>query len=173
MNNSIVCKTWQETDLPNLLSYLQHLDNETRERFAPHAFNLQTLIELFHHPSYEGYLLIEPQSSFIIGYAITHLGYFGHDLSRYNQYTLLNHHYSSAMYAPSLASEWRGKGVGKLFWQFIQTDLLHKQIKQVLLWGGVQAQNEIAVRYYHSLGFQTLGEFEMNGKANIDMVKLL
>ena len=173
MNNPIVCKIWQETDLPHLLSYLYHLDHETRERFAPHAFNLQTLIELFHHPSYEGYLLIEPESSFIIGYTITHLGYFGHDLSRYNQYTLLNHHYSSAMYAPSLASEWRGKGVGKLFWQFIQTDLLHKQIKQVLLWGGVQAQNEIAVRYYHSLGFQTLGEFEMNSKANIDMVKLL
>lgn len=173
MNNPIVCNNWKETDLPHLLSYLHHLDDETRERFAPHAFNLETLIELYHHPSYKGYLLIEPKSSFIIGYAITHFGYFEHDLSRYSQYMELNNNSSPIMYAPSLASEWRGKGVGKILWQFIETGLRQKQIQQVLLWGGVQAQNEMAVRYYHSLGFKSIGQFEMNGTVNIDMVKLL
>jgi len=169
----ITCRTWQLNDLPNLLSYLQHLDAVTRSRFEPHPFTLNTLTALYYDEAYTGFILMENKSTYIIGYAIIKLGYFEHDLTRLNSYSFFPDHYATAMYAPSLANEWRGRGMGKMVWEYVEDYLLHKQVKHVLLWGGVQETNSEAVLYYQKLGFQTLGRFEMNGMWNMDMVKYL
>ena len=38
-----------------------------------------------------------------------------------------------------------------------------------ILWGGVQSNNERALRLYHKFGFRTLGYFDYNG-LNTDMI---
>lgn len=43
----------------------------------------------------------------------------------------------------------------------------------MLLWGGVQATNERAIRYYTRNGFEPVGRFWHNGKDNLDRVKAL
>lgn len=168
---SITCRPWESSDLPNLLSYLLHLDAETKSRFQPHPFTEPELAKLFADPSYTGFILIENTSTYIIGYAIVKLGYFEHDLLRYQRYSVFPDPSSTAMYAPSLATGWRNKGVGKILWQTIEHDLRQKAVQQVLLWGGVQETNAVAVAYYQRLGFHLLGRFEMNGIQNLDMMK--
>ncbi|HCL05461.1 MAG TPA: hypothetical protein DHW64_05645 [Chitinophagaceae bacterium] len=173
MTTDHTCRIWEENDLPHLLSYLSHLDHETRLRFEPHPFTLDTLQRLYNDPVFRGFMLIENRSTYIIGYAIIKLGYFEHDLSRLNNYSFFPAHNNTAMYAPSLAAAWRNKGLGKILWQTTEAYLKQQQIKQVLLWGGVQETNTAAVTYYQKLGFETIGGFEMNGMWNIDMVRYL
>lgn len=170
---SYTCRIWQLNDIPHLVAYLTHLDHETRLRFEPHAFTLDTLKLLYHSPEFKGFLLIENASTYIIGYAIVKLGYFKHDLIRLTSYSFSPDYNTTAMYAPSLASEWRNKGLGKIIWQTTEEYLRQMQIKQILLWGGVQETNLPAVIYYQKLGFETLGRFEMNDMWNLDMVKNL
>ena len=170
MSNT-TCRVWELNDLPNLLAYLKHFDPETILRFGPHPFTLETLIHLFHSAEYKGFLLIEHQSTYIVGYAIVKLGYFEHDRMRFNSYSFFPDHPYTAMYAPSLASEWRNKGWGKTLWQTALACLKQMGIRQVLLWGGVQENNLPALTYYQKMGFEQLGRFEMNGMWNMDMVK--
>lgn len=173
MDTLYTCKIWEPNDLPYLLSYLDHLDIETRSRFGPHAFTAETLLQLYHSPAYKGFLLIENRSTYIIGYAIIRLGYFEHDLFRFHSYSYYPDYNSTAMYAPSLALEWRNKGLGKILWHRTEDYLKQVQVKKVLLWGGVQENNLAAVHYYKKLGFETLGRFEMNSIWNLDMFRSL
>ena len=173
MPHDITCRSWEQGDLSNLLSYLHHLDEETRSRFEPHPFSMATLEQLYHHSAYTGFILIENNSTYIIGYAIIKMGYFPHDLPRLNGYSFFPDDAATAMYAPSIAKGWQGKGLGKILWQTVENYLKAHDIKQVLLWGGVQNSNMAAVHYYKKLGFEPLGSFDMNGLLNTDMVKHL
>lgn len=169
----ITCRQWQESDLPNLLLYLHHLNKETKDRFGPHPFTLEALQQLYHHPDHMGFLIIENNSTYIIGYAILKMGYLEHDLPRLNSYNIQPNHHTDATYAPSLADEWQGKGIGKLLWDTVKTYLQQYNKRRVILWGGVQSDNHRAVSYYLKNGFTEIGTYEYNGKNNIDMMATL
>lgn len=173
MTNNITCRQWLVSDLPNLLSYLHHLDEETRNRFGPHTFTKEALEHLYHHPDYTGFIIIENNSTFIIGYAIVKLGYLEHDLPRLLSYNIQPNHTTDATYAPSLANDWQGKGIGKVLWDTVKTHLQQLQKKRVILWGGVQTSNTRALRYYEKNGFTPLGEFEFQSITNKDMLCIL
>lgn len=167
------CRVWELNDLPNLHAYLMHLDNATRLLFEPHPFTLDALMQLYYSSEFTGIVLIENNSTYIIGYAILKLGYFEYDLHRLNNYSFFPEYSSTAMYAPSLANEWRNKGLGKILWDTTEAFLKQQRVKQVLLWGGVQQSNTAAISYYQKMGFEPIGGFEMNNRWNLDMVKYL
>lgn len=170
MAYSITCRQWQESDVSNLLLYLQHLNAETQDRFGPHPFTKGALDHLYHHPDYKGFVLIENNSTYIIGYAIVKLGYLEHDLPRLLGYDFQPDHTTDATYAPSLADDWQGKGIGKLLWNTVKDYLQQMQKKRVILWGGVQCTNTIAVKYYQKNNFISIGSYTYNGKDNLDMI---
>lgn len=170
MTNNITCRQWLVSDLPNLLSYLHHLNEETRNRFGPHPFTKEALEHLYHHPDYTGFIIIENNSTFIIGYAIVKLGYLEHDHPRLLSYNILPDHTTDATYAPSLANDWQGKGIGKVLWNHTKNHLQQQQKQRVILWGGVQEDNVVAVNYYNKIGFIKIGSYEYHGKNNLDMV---
>jgi ribosomal protein S18 acetylase RimI-like enzyme len=169
----ISCRQWQESDLLNLLSYLHHLNEQTRDRFGPHPFTHEALQQLYHHPDYIGFLIIENNSTFIIGYAIIKMGCIEHDIPRLSSYHIYPNPITDATYAPSIADDWQGKGIGKLLWNTVKDYLRQHQKKRVILWGGVQSDNDIAVNYYHKNGFTTIGSYEYNNKNNLDMIATL
>ena len=173
MAYSITCRQWQESDLPNLLLYLHHLSEVTRDRFGPHPFTIEALEHLYHRSDHVGFLLIENNSTYIIGYAIVKLGYLEHDLPRLLGYHFQPDHTTDATYAPSLADDWQGKGIGKLLWSTVKEYLQQLQKKRVILWGGVQCSNTIAVKYYQKNNFISIGSYTYNGKDNLDMICML
>jgi GNAT superfamily N-acetyltransferase len=59
--------------------------------------------------------------------------------------------------------------VGTAMLNFILEYLRLNSIQRIILWGGVQADNEKAVQYYLKNHFPILGEFEYNGR-NYDMM---
>lgn len=170
MAYSITCRQWQESDLSNLLLYLHHLKAETQDRFGPHPFTREALDHLYHHPDYKGFVLIENNSTYIIGYAIVKMGFLEHDHPRLLGYHFQPDHISDATYAPSLADDWQGKGIGNLLWDTVKAYLQHSNKKRVILWGGVQTNNTIAVKYYQKNNFIPIGSYTYNGKENIDMI---
>ncbi len=173
MAYSITCRQWQESDLPNLLLYLHHLSEVTQNRFGPHPFTIEALEHLYHRSDHVGFLLIENNSTYIIGYAIVKLGYLEHDFPRLLSYHFQPDHTTDATYAPSLADDWQGKGIGQLLWNTVKEYLQKMQKKRVILWGGVQSNNTIAVKYYQKNNFVSIGSYTYNGKDNLDMICML
>ncbi len=165
-------KRLQQQDFVSLYHYLQHLSPETKGRFGPHPFDKDS-ISVFYKASasHIGYIAIESSSNQIIAYAIIKLGFLEHDAERLRSYGLLLNQQTDCTFAPSIADEWQGQGLGNELLGFIITDLQqHTKINRIILWGGVQADNIKAVKFYKKNGFETIGTFEYNG-SNFDMVK--
>lgn len=159
-------------DHANLHAYLQGLSEDTRKRFGPHPYEWEAITEFYNKPEHSGYLAIDAETNSIVAYAIIKAGYLEHDAPRLQSYGLQLDHGTDCTFAPSVADEWQSSGIGQGLLNFIIDELntLHK--RKLILWGGVQADNEKAVRFYKKNEFRQVGEFWYNGN-NYDMVRWL
>jgi ribosomal protein S18 acetylase RimI-like enzyme len=161
----------EEKDFEKLYTYLNGLSIITRSRFAPHTFDLVTIRE-FYLPDNQntGFIIENVLTNEIVGYAIIKNGYVPNDRLRLENYELPLYAETDCTFAPSVADEWQSKGLGNLLFEYIKEELQKQGMKRMILWGGVQALNEKAVRFYQKHGFKRVGSFENYGIDNIDMV---
>ncbi len=155
------------TDYPALEGYYAKLSEATKKLYAPHAFNRLTFQYLFESTNIH-WAYIAKNNVEVVGYVVLRKGVPDHDLPRMNGYGVTCDQ-TDCLFAPSIADNWQGKGVGKQMFKKVSDDLPKYGIKRVFLWGGVQADNHQAIRYYQKLGFRELGSFEYHGM-NYDMV---
>jgi diamine N-acetyltransferase len=157
-------------DFDSLFDYLQQLSPETKKRFGPHALDQEAILDLYKFPDqYLGYIALDTGTLEIIAYSIIKIGYLEHDLKRLQSYGLTPDPLTDCTFAPSVADQWQQLGIGNGMLSLILSDLKAKEIKRIILWGGVQCDNLQAVNYYRRHGFRTLGQFEYNG-LNWDMI---
>lgn len=160
----------EKQDLSELGQYLCKLSERTRSYFGPHGFNKEAIDDFYRDNLNTGYIVRDPENNNrIIAYAITRKGFLSHDEPRLSAYAIQPDPNTDATFAPSVADDCQGRGLGKQLFAYILSDLSGTGIARLILWGGVQARNERAVRYYQGLGFRTLGYFEYQGW-NTDMV---
>ena len=164
-------RSLQADDSGRLLNYLDGLSIDTRRRFGPHSFDGHTIetICLNPPPGELRFVADDTETSEIIAYAIIKKGYLLHDADRLSNYGLQLSGESDCTFAPSVADGWQSSGLGSKLFEFILSQTRSMNFKRIILWGGVQATNEKAIRFYQKFNFRTLGEFEYNGK-NFDMI---
>ncbi len=173
LHNQIICRELVSTDLHALYQYLQQLSDETKKRFGPHLFDMDALMHLYATDAgLTAYIAEDTTLSSIIAYSLLKNGCLPHDIERLQSYGQPIDDDTCCTFAPSVADNWQSKGIGKLLFHHIVTELKSRGIKKIILWGGVQASNKKAVNFYQKMGFQTLGTFEYNG-TNFDMVLYL
>lgn len=172
-NKQILFRTLAIADQAALISYLQELSTETKKRFAPHPYDKGAVSYFFQtNPYNTGYIAEDTHDGSIVAYAVIRLGYLEHDGNRLYSFGFAPDHFTDVTYAPSVADHWQGLGIGYHLLQFIEEELKIIGRQRIILWGGVQQENENAVRYYLKNGFIILGAFEYNGP-NYDMVKTI
>lgn len=160
----------EPNDFGRLYDYLQNLSAESKRRFGPHSFDRQSIEDFYQKPEEQlGYLALDPATRAIVAYAIVKVGFFEHDRFRLEGYGLKLDSRTDCNYAPSVADAWQGCGLGNAMFQQIKSDLSAGGITRMILWGGVQSDNEKAIRFYRKNGFKTLGSFEYHGM-NEDMI---
>lgn len=161
------------SDLDNLLGYLDHLSNETKKRFGPHQFDKQSVIDFYNQTTnHFGYVALTIDTNTIVAYSIIKLGYLEGDYNRFLSYGIQLDNQLDCAFAPSVADLWQSCGIGNQLFQFILDDLKTKEIKRIVLWGGVQADNQRAVNFYKKNNFTITGQFSYYGE-NFDMVLTL
>ena len=172
---SVEVRLLKVDDSEKLFEYFdQHLSKESKSRFGPHHFDRDTLNKICQNPN-EGitrYVAVDENGD-IIAYMLIQQGMIDWDKKRYEERNQFYDHATSVTFAPSVADAWQSSGVGSLMNALIEDDLLKRNIKNIILWGGVQATNEKAVNFYKKLGYQFIASFWHDGKDNHDMAKSL
>lgn len=170
-NSRKVClRRLQSDDPDNLFDYLQGLNADTKSRFGPHGFDKQSIIYFYKQPNeHLGYVAEDILTKKIVAYFILERGYLNHESLRLQSYDLTLDRQTDCTFAPSVADSWQSCGVGNALFRFVLSDLKSKGIKRIILWGGVQNNNEKAINFYLKNGFKLLGHFEFNG-LNDDMI---
>lgn len=166
----IIVEKFQPAYVDELLQYLHALSETTVKRFGPHRFEKDVILSLFQHSqNYIGYIARDAETRNIIAYAIIKVGFLDHDAARLRSYGLELSNETDCTFAPSVADAWQGTGVGNILFSCMANELRQQHFKRIILWGGVQKNNDRAVHYYMRLGFTVVGEFEYYGQ-NLDMV---
>ena len=160
-------------DAGKLCEYFDGLSLNTKQYFAPHRFDFVTLEKLLNDTTaHILYIATDQNTTEIIGYCVVRKGYLEHDSPRLSSLGLNLDHQTDCTLAPSLADRYQHIGIGRRFHQYISEDVKVQSYKRIILWGGVQANNHSAVRFYERLGYQHIGKFEYYGM-NYDMVLYL
>ena len=158
----IILRKLEKKDYGALFHYLISLSSETKHRFGPHAFDMPTIVDFYENQSDNiGYLALDAESMEIVAYSIIRKGFLQHDSFRLQSYGLTLDYYTDCTYAPSVADDWQSLGVGNLLFHFIVKELHQAGIRRIILWGGVQSNNDKAVNFYLKNGFRTLGSFRI------------
>jgi len=169
-NRQVYLRRLNSTDLENLLHYFENLSIETKKRFGPHQFEKQPVIDFYDYQDiHRGYVACSVDTNEIVAYAIIKLGFLESDYNRFLSYGIKLDSKTDCEFAPSVADLWQSCGIGNKLFHFILEDLKRTDVKRIVLWGGVQADNEKAVNYYKKNNFKQLGQFTHNGE-NFDML---
>lgn len=166
----IICRRLTIEDHDALYLYLQALSSQSKKRFGPHPFDKSSIFKFYNEQTVLNipYGAFDNKTNTLIAYAIIRTGYLECDKDRLESYGLELNNSSDCTFAPSVADQWQGLGVGGCLFNFILSDL-PDNVKRIILWGGVQADNQRAINYYKKKEFRLLGEFEHHG-ANFDML---
>jgi diamine N-acetyltransferase len=168
-NRQVFLRRLHSNDFDKLFDYLQNLSTETKKRFGPHQFDRQSIIDFYGLNTNLGYIAHTIDTKEIIAYSIIKIGYLEHDSLRLQSYGITLDNQTDCTFAPSVADLWQSCGIGNYLFHFILSDLTATKIERIILWVGVQADNEKAVNFYKKNGFKTLGQFTYNGE-NYDMI---
>jgi len=157
-------------DLDLLHVYLQKLSAETKKRFGPHKYDKESIIDFYKNSdTLLAYVGIDMETKEIIAYFLIKTGYLEHDHKRFESYGIELDNMTGCTFAPSVADDWQSCGIGEQLFHYILSDLKTKGIQRIVLWGGVQMDNEKALNYYKKNHFKTAGQFTHNGE-NYDMM---
>jgi len=168
-NKDIFIRQISGEDFHALNIYLNELSDDTKKRFGPHYYDVDSLNKFYSTPGHIGIIAEEPEHRKIVAYSIIKMGYVVHDKPRLESLGLYASNEAVCTFAPSVADEWQSVGIGDLMLSYIHSILIQQDINHIILWGGVQADNQKAINYYLKNGFKILGEFEYHGR-NYDMV---
>ena len=96
------------------------------------------------------------------------------DIERFTRYGVTLRPGRDCRWGLCVSDEWQGRGVGTAL-AAPSFDLARRFGRdRVILWGGVQSANAVAVRYYRKVGFTEIGQFTNDeGIASIDMLRAL
>lgn len=173
-NEKVSIRRLLVSDYKAVSEYLYGLSPQSQSRFGPHAYDQDSISNFYQNNkgNLEGFISIQENTDKLIGYSLLKTGLMDYEQSRFEQYGLRLQTFTDATYAPSVADEWQQYGIGYENLKMIVEVCRAKKIDRLFLWGGVQANNEKALRFYTRNGFVEIGQFEYNGK-NIDMMLLI
>lgn len=155
-----------------LAEFFHHLGPTTRRRYSPHPLDreiAQALCANLPIPNCERWVVAVGDE--IIGYLLLDRAIPAHDRQRYAGYGHSLDLQRDRLFAPVVADAWQGRGVMSAAMPVICAELLAADPCQLVLMGGVQADNDAARAFYRKWGFVEVGQFHWQGIDNVDMVR--
>lgn len=162
-------------DAQALADYFLQMSEKTRQFFGPHPLDApyaQKLCQPQVLAKDSDLRLIITRNRLpleVLGYFIVQMPVSKNERDRYAGYGISLQPDHAVSYAPSMAESLIGQGIGSQVFDRIKQTLLEKGINQVLLMGGVQKRNILAVHYYQKFGFTHVGSYHTDVE-NLDMI---
>ena len=156
----------------SLATFLSNLSEETHRRFAPHAFDPTTIHELAAEkdPDCLRFVALDHHTANVVAYMLFDRSSLKWEIRRAVSNGFNIDKDKSVRFAPVLANAWQGSGLAGLMFGLVRDRLQLAGFDTILLWGGVQASNTKAIRFYERIGFVQAGRFWHEGVESWDMV---
>lgn len=155
--------------------YFVSLSEETTSRFGPHSLTrdyAKDLCKNIGNDQTVRYILIDSDSGEIAGYFILQYEIPHHDIERYYEYEVQLVPRLDPLFAPSIGDRYQNRGLASAVMPFIIREAECKGARSIVLMGGTQVTNDIAIAFYEKQGFKKFGEYQTE-IVNYDMMLVL
>ena len=161
------------SDIEGLTSFLENLSTETRRLSTFDGYNKVTATGFCDAISKYDKLrfVLENQNREIVGLIEFTLDIPQNVIDTYTTYGITLDTENTCRFGPTLADKYQSQGLGSLMFPYVVkiAKLLGK--KNIILYGGVFADNFRAIKYYEKSGFKIAGEYNNDeGDETIDMI---
>jgi RimJ/RimL family protein N-acetyltransferase len=170
---TILFRPLLHSDIDGLTTFLENLSTETRRLSTFDSYDKVTASELCNSIGKYDKLrfVLESEENQIVGLIEFTLDMPESVFEAYSNYEIKLDINSTCRFGPTLSDKYQSRGIGSLIFPFIIKVSKFLNKKDIILYGGVLADNLRAIRYYEKHGFKIAGKFNNDeGVENIDMV---
>jgi ribosomal protein S18 acetylase RimI-like enzyme len=164
-------RTLQPQDAERFATFLEGLSDNTRARYSPHPLTAaeahNICCNLKGEVSARAIATVPPTEA-IVGYVLAEIPVPPEEVLRYQEYAI-DLPPGTHRIAPVVADSEQGRGLGSALMGWVLEKLRRSGAPMVVLFGGVQADNSVALRLYNRFGFVRGGSFFNHGVESYDM----
>lgn len=162
-------------DAQRLGAYFTALSADTTNRFAPHAFTVETAQELADQVGQGDtvrMIAVRAESEEVMAYYLLEFATPEDDHKRYSDYGIQLDSAIDCRFAPSVLDSYQHSGLGMALMNCCQQIVQQLGCQRMILMGGVYVWNEKAVPYYIKAGFRKVGSFRVGTPKESDDMML-
>ena len=171
----LLFRIFRREDAEPLGHYFEGLSETTRRRYGPHALTMDEAKRLCAELDYSKTMCFLAESNGkdspvrsqqrrsareIVAYFIMVIGFREQDENHYKGYGLNLDGCLVCTLAPSVADTWQDTGLGSAMMDKLIPLMRRLGLRWMVLFGGTQATNERAIRFYKKFGFRQVGKFQ-------------
>ena len=169
-------KNIEETDSKRLGVFFESLSAETRSRFGPHPLTTkqaEVLCQNIFTDKAKRFITLYNEE--VVGYFILDFNEYKDEIKRYADYNVNLNMEADPVFAPCISDTYQNKGIASISMIEIINFAKEKNVRSLVLMGGTQATNELAIKFYEKFNFKKYGTFYTthNNLNNYDMRLLL
>lgn len=150
----------QRDDAQDLARYFDNLSPASRSRFQPHPLT-QAHAEIICQrsgPQVRRFVIRSTRA--IVAYFILDGSMSDHERLRYTEHGIELSTDLDILFAPSVADSHQGQGLASLAMPHLVAEAMNAGARSLVLMGGVQATNALAVAFYEKWGFVRHGGYQ-------------
>jgi ribosomal protein S18 acetylase RimI-like enzyme len=171
--NAYDMRKLQNSDALALGNYFENLSPETKSRFGPHPLNHKSAYDICHGEKDTAHrFIVLTSSGTIVAYLILEFGMIDHEKQRYMNYGIQLEEGKDLFFAPSVLDAYQNKGLASAVLTELTAYARNAGAMSLVLLGGTQESNLLALGFYTKFGFQPLGGYQTE-MFNIDMRLIL
>ncbi|MBI2357028.1 GNAT family N-acetyltransferase [Candidatus Dojkabacteria bacterium] len=174
LNNSKVAifRPLEQGDTEVLSTFLESLSPTTQRYYTLDSFDLVTAQQMCNDINkYDKVRFITIVDDEVLALVEFSMDLVQKDIDRFKGYNIKLKQGEDCRFGPCVSDNHQGTGLGSKIFPYIVKVAKEMGQKRVILWGGVFADNEKAIKYYIRNGFKELGRFKYDENYDcIDMI---
>lgn len=164
------------SDNDSLGVFFNNLSTNTRSKYGPHPLTKEYALQLCNKIGQDNVVrfIIEGQGN-IVGYFILDFNCFSDEVVRYKKQGIDIDSTIDPVLAPCIADDHQNSGLASQAMALIIDYAKANKVRRIVLMGGTQAPNSLAIAFYKKFNFEEYSQFytEDNQLNNIDMMLAL
>lgn len=151
-----------KADAALLARYFSSLSEATKTRFAPHPLTDEYADKLcqLKLDSAQRFVLLPDSLDKIIGYFILEYHMSPHEARRYREQGVCLESELDPLFAPSIADDYQNRSLASSVMPLIIDAAKEHGARSLVLLGGTQETNRIAIAFYEKFGFKRYGGYQ-------------
>ncbi|MEJ1933495.1 GNAT family N-acetyltransferase [Nostoc sp. NIES-2111] len=156
----LLLRLLRRSDAQGLADYFGRLGDESRRRFLPHPLTQPAAQALCSEPDPTALRFVVAGNDRLMAYFILETALYPHEAGRFRQHGIELSAGNDFLFAPSVSDDCQNRGLASAAMPALLAAARAIGARSLVLMGGTQATNAMAIAFYEKFGFRRFGGYQ-------------